>query len=397
MFIAHSVRDMRDPPPVTLLASSALLWTKWRELGHKAGITGNIDDVKDYDNAQYGFQMESARAPHRMHRRIVTSGDFFSEDRPFKPHWDGRPPGPPDPNDPLPPDINNTSPIDALIMAVKPAAVVPRLLGIQHRFGPESTILLVHPGLGVLEELVDYVFPDPERRPRLIQGHSTHRLYPKEGETFAFTCSKRGSLATSPLPRFNKTLFEAAAFAEALDEAPSTKYLLNTLKRCSILLTNSTSVTNLYLAQIEQLVLDSVLQPMAALADCALGQLIYNYHFAITMRLLLTEISLVIRSLPELKSYSNLETRFAPDRLEKLILEKCYQHSSDLSPMAWDVRRGHGTQIDYLNGWIVKRGEELGLKCWMNYLTLNMVKGKALAIRHERASDIPLDSESKVY
>jgi 2-dehydropantoate 2-reductase len=390
MFIAHSLKQTKSPPPVTLLMPSVSHISKWGELGNRSTISVHFDNMKEKSD---GFLAELARPPLRLHGRTITSDEFFQDDRPVNPHWDKRSPGPPLENDPFPPDFNNKSSIDYLIMAVKPGMIVPRLLGIRHRLHPNSTVLLVHQGLGVLEEITTSVFPDPETRPSLIQGLSTHRVYPVINEHFAVNCYRPGSLTISPLPKFNSTLFEPSAFENANDIPPSTEHLISTLKNCPNLLANDTNVTDLFLSQVERLVVDSIIEPLSSLVDCRNGQLLYNYYITTSLRLLLTEISLVVRALPELQSYPNLETRFAPDRLESLVVERCYQYGGDLSPMALDVRAGHGTQIDYLNGWIIRRGEELGLKCWMNYLTMQMVKGKRNTVAAEVQRELPLVRE----
>ena len=389
MFIAHSLRSAQKSPPITLLMPSTLHMNKWRGRGTQPSISVHFENIEE---KTHGFMAELARGSLRMHGRTVSSDEFFQEDKPVNPHWDKRPPGPPLEHDPPPPDFNNKAPIDHLIMAVKPTMAVPRLLGIRHRLRPDSTVLLIHQGLGILEDITTSVFPDADSRPNLIQGLSTHRLYPVVNQDFSVDCYQAGSLTISPLPRFSKTLFEPSAFATANDLAPTTEYLVNILKSCPTLLANDTSVTDLFLSQVERLVVDSIIEPLSSLVDCRNGQLLYNYHITSALRLLLTEISLVVRALPELQSYPNLETRFAPDRLESLVVGRCYQYGGDLSNMALDVRSGHGTLIDYLNGWIIRRGEELGLKCWMNYLIMQMVKGKRNTVAAERQEELPLET-----
>jgi hypothetical protein len=59
-----------------------------------------------------------------------------------------------------------------------------------------------------------------------------------------------------------------------------------------------------------------------------------NYHILRTARLLLAEISLILRSLPEIQSYANLETRFSPDRLERMVLGAAARQSEKVHSMA---------------------------------------------------------------
>jgi 2-dehydropantoate 2-reductase len=48
------------------------------------------------------------------------------------------------------------------------------------------------------------------------------------------------------------------------------------------------------------------------------------------------------------------------------------------------------TEVDYINGWIVKRGEELGIRCSMNYMLMQLVKGKKLVVEREILEGVPI-------
>jgi 2-dehydropantoate 2-reductase len=61
----------------------------------------------------------------------------------------------------------------------------------------------------------------------------------------------------------------------------------------------------------------------------------------------------------------------------------------NISSMLADARVGQQTEIDYINGWIVKRGEELGVRCLMNYMLVQMVKGKTTMISREMGEGVP--------
>jgi 2-dehydropantoate 2-reductase len=58
--------------------------------------------------------------------------------------------------------------------------------------------------------------------------------------------------------------------------------------------------------------------------------------------------------------------------------------------MLADTRSGAVTEIEYINGYVVKRGEELGFTCYMNYLIMQLVKGKRQLISLERQDEFPV-------
>jgi len=66
--------------------------------------------------------------------------------------------------------------------------------------------------------------------------------------------------------------------------------------------------------------------------------------------------------------------------------------SENLSSMLVDVRRGTDTEISYLNGYIVKRGEEVGIRPVMNYMLMHLVIGKQQMISREVDAYVPWDA-----
>lgn len=107
------------------------------------------------------------------------------------------------------------------------------------------------------------------------------------------------------------------------------------------------------------------------------------------MRLLLSETSLVLRSLPELAHIPGIATRFDPGRLETLVVRVASKTKDNVSSMLADVRAGRRTEVEYMNGWVVKRGEELGVRCTMNFLVKELVKGKQGMVQWELGEDVP--------
>lgn len=49
-----------------------------------------------------------------------------------------------------------------------------------------------------------------------------------------------------------------------------------------------------------------------------------------------------------------------------------------------------------INGWIVKRGKELGVSCVTNYMMQELVNRKAKMIRHELLDSVPFLGAKRV-
>ena len=166
--------------------------------------------------------------------------------------------------------------------------------------------------------------------------------------------------------------------------------MLRTLARSPVLATVGQTPTEILQAQLEKLAVNATINPITALLDSRNGAVLYNYAITRAMRLLLAEISLVFRSLPELAALPNTLTRFGAERLETLVVGVAYRTRENVSSMCADVRAGRRTEVEFINGYVVKRGEEVGVKCVMNYLVMQLVKGKQAMVDRERDEEVLL-------
>lgn len=279
----------------------------------------------------------------------------------------------------------DNSPIECLITTVKANMTVPALKDIRHRLTSDSTVCLLQNGMGMIEMLNKEVFPDPDKRPSYIRGIISHGLYRRQA-LYAVEHAGVGTTILSPVSSSDSPIPEADT-----DWAPTTKYLLRLLTLTPPLVAVAETPAGLLQYQLEKLAVNCVINPLTALSECKNGELLYSYSFTRVMRLLLFEISRVICALPELQGIPGIEDRFAPERLRRMAVQVMNKTSTNTSSMMQDIERGKTTEIEYLNGYIVRRGEELGIKCALNYMIKNLVMAKAgVRIRREQSA-IPLD------
>ncbi|GME27871.1 Ketopantoate reductase ApbA/PanE [Neofusicoccum parvum] len=293
-----------------------------------------------------------------------------------------------------------TDPIHNLIITTKAPSTVAAISAIKHRLTSSSTICFLQNGMGVIDEVNKELFPDESTRPTYIQGIISHGVH--SSAPFSATHAGVGTIQLGILPRgplstqSDADSSTGAEFSSSSGEfsrdwwAPSARYLLRTLTRCPALCAIGLSPTDLLCAQLEKLAVNCLVNPMTALLDVRNGALLYNFHLTRVMRLLLSEISLVIRSLPELQGVPNLDSRFATSRLETLAVSVADKTGENVSSMLADVRRGLQTEVDYINNYIVKRGDEVGVRCVMNYMVVCLVNGKQMITKREIDEDITI-------
>ena len=278
-----------------------------------------------------------------------------------------------------------------LIVSVKAPQTVKAIQRIAHRLTRGSTIMFLQNGMGILDEVNEQLFPDEEYRPTYIIGVVTHGLY--SNGPFAVEHAGEGTIALGAMPRMlrNKPIEK-----ETLSElAPSARYLIRTMTRTPVFVAIGYPPTGLLQQQLDKLAVNCIINPITAIIDCKNGALLSNMYFTRVIRLLLAEISIVIQSLPELKNVPNVKMRFDTLRLERIVFSIANKTAENHSSMLQDVKLGRQTEIDYINGYIIRRGEEMGIHCVMNYMLMHMVKGKNKIRGLEQAELLPLAGRSR--
>ncbi|KAF2131882.1 hypothetical protein P153DRAFT_364361 [Dothidotthia symphoricarpi CBS 119687] len=403
-FIAHALRGIPNPPPVTLLFSNWAKLSEWNESPQRLSLVTDGDtEIRD------GYSAEIAIPRIRYHgKEVGLSGTTESLSAPQSKSLEGE----------------STESISSLIVCTKAPYVLQGLSAVKHRLHKDSVVLFLQNGMGTVEEVNREIFPDPATRPHYMLGINSHGMHSASSGPFTTVHAGFGTISLGILPHERDRKPDApyeptqkfspqrkqppkppstqptdpdlpppkpATFAWT----PNQRYLLRTLLRTPVLSAAAFSPPDLLQLQLEKLAVNCIVNPLTVLLDARNGAILYNYALTRCMRLLLAEISLVIRSLPDLHYIPNVEHRFDPGRLETIVVGVAQKTSGNVSSMLADVRAGRQTEVDYINGWIVSKGEELGVRCLMNYMLLNLVKGKKNMIQMEMGEGVPFVDESR--
>ncbi|KAH0543763.1 hypothetical protein FGG08_001945 [Glutinoglossum americanum] len=328
--IAHSLKGIPSSPPVTLVFHRPDLVDLWTQRGQKIVIKTGTNK-----HARRGYETE-----------LVSSTALQQT-----------------PNNRI---------IHHLVVTTNAHATIPAIKAVKDRLRPESTILLIQTGMGLLEEINEKLFPDPETRPNYMLGVSTHVVFPLGG--FQAFHTGFGTTALCMLSKGPPTGYWA----------PTSRYLMSTLTRIPVLAAVGFPEAVLKQLQLERLAVDAIINPLTLLFNCHNGDLLHNFAISNVMDLLISEVSLILRSLPELRDLPHIHKRFSPGRLRQLVLAVASTTSQNISPMLRLARAGRETEIDYINGYITKRARELGLECGMNTMVIQMAKGKQQLLYRQR-------------
>ena len=282
-------------------------------------------------------------------------------------------------------DTDNQSVITNLIVSVKVQDIL-AIRRIAHRLTKDSVIMFVQNGMGYIEEVNEQIFPDPNTRPNYIVSVVTHGA--KRLKAYSVAHAGHGTIALTILPRDPTKPMVASA--------PSARYLLRTICRTPVLAAVQYGTTDLLQRQLEKLAVNCVINPITAIMDCPNGAILHNFHISRIMRMILAEISLVARSLPELHNVPGVQTRFDPGKLELYVMQVASLTSENISSMLHDVRNGRETEIGYINGYIIRRGEQMGIRCIMNYMLMQMLMAKQNMIYQRDIERLPKGSEDSL-
>lgn len=319
-FIAHSLRSIPNPPPVTLLAHRAGLYQDFAAKGWKLGLRITEDGpLQERD----GFDVEL------LGKSVI--------------------------NDP----IHN------LIVAVKAPATVSALEPIKHRLGRHSTICLFQNGMGQIEDLNKRIFPDAATRPTYMFGIMRHGVYLRS-PTEAILAGPNGRASLGIVDSDDPSSRQAQA-----------QFLLHMLLQAPTLNCERMEWTDLLQAQLLKLAANCVLNPLTAILDVRNGCIKENQDLWPLHGNLLKEISEVFQKLPEVSEMSIDPNRFSVSALKAVVSDTITKTAQNSSSMREDMRKGRATEIEYINGWILRRGKELGIDCTANACMTQLVLAKS--------------------
>lgn len=257
--------------------------------------------------------------------------------------------------------------IDNLIVTTKAIKTVSAVSAIKHRLTSNSTILLTQNGMGTAEELTEQVFRDASSRPNYLACVTSHGVY-----------------SQGPFRSVHAGLASIAIGRVAQSTAP--QYLIDKVVKSPVLSAREVTPPELLLLQLQKLVVNAMINPLTVIFNCRNGDLFNRNAIMRIMRLLLREGSQVIESLPELQGSAKAASRFSEHTLLSVVLDVAEKTAKNTSSMLQDVRAGRDTEIDYINGYIVKRGISAGVDCSNNEKVVQMVKeGKVITV--EEASE----------
>jgi 2-dehydropantoate 2-reductase len=343
---AHSLARLTNPPPITLVLHRAELLAKWQEAGEE------IEIITDGVSSRFGgLEVEVARPAGAS----SPSSAPASTEEPIIKH---------------------------LIVTTKATQTLTALAAIQHRLTAESTVLFTQNGMGIIEEVTARLFPKLEERPQFLSSVVFHGIH----SLGAFTSVHAGIGFIS----IGDTRLDSPTRSFIPVPPAQSSYLLDHVLAAPAIHASAVSSEELLVVQLEKLVVNVALNPLTALFRVRNGELFSHTCLTGLIGVVIRETSQVILALPEFISLdldgkrSSIRKRFTEDALGVMVKEKALMTGGNRSSMLQDVDAGRETEIQFINGWVVRRGRQLGVDISTNERVVDLV---------QRRSKIAVDSQ----
>lgn len=311
------------------------------------------------------------------------------------------------PNYVPPADDVHTDPITAVFVAARMLKTTNLLSQLLPRLNPSSTVVLLQNGMGIFEELVQQVFRNPETRPNFILASNTNGAWLKG--TGHVVCAEHGTLEFGIVSDPRKRDFEASLIAEtkpkyerhlSLDDITrpgdplynqyrglrETVAALNSLHALGAKWSPIADVQN---AMRRKLVVDAVIEPLTALMGCRNGALFRDRGSANILENICKEASELFRRQLEKETESWVDAlgpdvdpsqipvgRMPPELEAEHLSEEVRQAArrrGNISTMLFDIIHSRPPEIQYLNGYLVDLGKQLGIPTPVNSTLCDMV------------------------
>jgi 2-dehydropantoate 2-reductase len=219
--------------------------------------------------------------------------------------------------------------------------------------------------MGQIDDLNERIFPDASTRPTYMFGIMRHGIYLRSS-TEAILAGANGSASLGIVESDNQESRESQA-----------EFLMDILLRAPFLNCERLQWADLFKVQLFKLAANCVLNPLTAILDVRNGCIKENPELWPLHERLLQEISTVFQSLPELQRLPIDRDLFSLSSLQSVVLDTIEKTAQNSSSMREDLRKGRATEIEYINGWILRRGKELGIPCDTNACLTQLVLAKS--------------------
>lgn len=235
-------------------------------------------------------------------------------------------------------DINQATNFDLLILPVKAYQVLPALTGMQEHIQPHQVIVLLHNGMGTIEQVKQLLPNNP-----CIAATTSYGAFKPNSNTI-----KQTGLGETHLGWITPCVKN------------QTQLIENTL---STLLPPSVWHQDISLALWKKLAINAAINPLTALKSIKNGDLSQE-QFSESIHQVCAEVCLVMQKI-------GYEIQLG--ELLALVMNVINKTANNYSSMHQDIYHNRKTEIEFINGHVVNTAQKLGLKVPKNEILLSQI------------------------
>ncbi|KAL2122029.1 hypothetical protein VTJ04DRAFT_2484 [Mycothermus thermophilus] len=293
-------------------------------------------------------------------------------------------------------DPDSPEHIANLIVTLPPADVVRAIGRIRHRLDHRSTICLINDGLGVAEALIEAYFSNELTRPIFLLGHFTTAVGHTD-DRFSVAEIRPGRLFLSLFsnePRDPGQRFRIKRHPPPERTVRAT-HLVRLLTAIPGLNATGHPYSDFLRYKLPLVVFRTVVDPVAALLDLRYDALARNAYARQLMDRLVGEVARVVSLLPECRGSEKLRQYVTSSDFREDVLHKLMRQRTADSRMRSLVGKGFDTDIDFLSGYFVRRGHEVGAPPKALDSVMWAVKAKQRGVREQLLNEIPFEGSQQ--
>lgn len=299
---------------------------------------------------------------------------------------------------------NSEAPITNLITTARGVDAVAAIDQLKDRISDRTTLCLMSEGLGLAEELNETVFNgDEDAKPEYLLGRLDRGYLRREKLDKPDTIDRppsgneRGLIHVAPLTKAQFSPYDPALETPP-DESPLATSLIDELKKTPNLEVNYLAYHNWLHLKLKEMVIYSVVDPVAAVVGCRYQEATENKWAMHLMMMILEELRRVIAVLPEVRISARIRMLTEPEYMRKALFERLRRLPPNTgSMMGAHIRSGWKVDINAHNGYFIRRGKKLGVECPYNEMVVAMVKAKYSMHMKERDNYVPFEITSRPH
>lgn len=287
----------------------------------------------------------------------------------------------------------DTSRIDHLLVTGQGHEVSEALESVKDRLDDGSTVCMINDGLGVLEDVRRRIFDGTQSVPNFFLGHMSHRFaYNRNMDSVKQLKGGVMKLTAAELPSVQGT--ERSHHGRGCHKTEARPDFVKTLQEVKDLRTSLTPWDQWLRFKLPSVVFDSVVEPVCLILETSYQGLRQNPAAQRMMHNLLSEIMGVVEQMPEVRESATIRDLVHGKSIDRYLYGRIIAKRSQPGKLVRRVQHGLPTDVDYLNGYFLRRGRQLGLDLPVNNTVKEMIKAKHSQAIEKLNSYIPMEGTS---